>query len=265
MKLDDQSPVILLGFQRSGTTALAYALNEAFANIGGIFTVNGKLLYYLNRWLTQEDLYYRHFRIDEILYSLKRKLPGGKGVEIWLNQVENELRKAALAVGDGKHNDTTILGRSLVENSYSGFTRWGDKYNEYLHHIPQIDKFVPNARYILLYRNPFEIVNSVLEWDGDRPWRPTTEMANLEKWANWHTNVLEFFNGISSNRYIVINYNHLCLSEETERLSEFLELDLQPFLINIKSRRLSENNHNFPSKIEDVWSQLNKLRFQNMN
>ncbi|MER5891312.1 hypothetical protein ABT160_46550, partial [Streptomyces sp. NPDC001941] len=81
------SPVILLGAQRCGTTAFAYAMNLAFHDSGGHFTVNGKLPYLLHRWLTAQDLADRHLRADEILHALDRRPPDGAGVERWRARV----------------------------------------------------------------------------------------------------------------------------------------------------------------------------------
>ncbi|MGN0116368.1 MAG: hypothetical protein ACI39M_02635, partial [Streptomyces albidoflavus] len=94
------SPVILLGGQRCGTTALAYALNLAFDDHGGHFTVNGKLPYLLHRWLTREDLRHGHLRADEILHALDRRPPDGAGAARWRERVERSLRQAAREVAE---------------------------------------------------------------------------------------------------------------------------------------------------------------------
>lgn len=253
-------PLLLLGSQRSGTTALAYALSNAFAAAGGIFTVNGKLMYYLHRWLTNDDLQFRHFRVDEILYSMMRRAPGGVGIERWLKQVERVLRQVAAEVADGQHDDALALGRRIVTESYADWLRWGDKYNEYLHHLSYLNGLVPDARYILLYRTPYESAVSALEWTGDRPWRPSTIDGNLEKWAAWHTDVLQLFETLPRNRYLVIEYHNLCAGEETKRLSEFIELDLEPYLRDYTPRRKLVNHPPYPTHVQDVWNRLQALR-----
>ncbi len=65
-------PILLVGPQRSGTTALGAALSDALAAVGGCFTVNGKLLYLLRRWWTDADAAARHLRDDEVWHSLAR-------------------------------------------------------------------------------------------------------------------------------------------------------------------------------------------------
>ena len=259
MSAANQAPVILLGSQRSGTTALAYALSDAFAAADGIFTVNGKLMYFLHRWLTDEDLYVRHLRVDEILYSLKRRAPGGVRIEQWMEQVERVLRQAAAEVADGLHDDALALGRRIVADSYAGFARWGDKYNEYLHHLPHLSELVPDARYILLYRTPYETAASVLEWKGDRPWRPSTVEGNLEKWAAWHADALHLIDSLPSDRFQVIEYHRLCAGEETQQLSAFTGLDLEPHLRSLTPRRKPLDHPPLPPQAEEVWARLQAL------
>ena len=72
-------PLLLVGAQRSGTTALGYALSEAHASRRGCFTVNGKLFYLAARWLHADDLAARHLRVDELCHALTRRRPGGAG------------------------------------------------------------------------------------------------------------------------------------------------------------------------------------------
>ena len=59
-------PVILLGAQRSGTTALGSVLSAAFADTGSLFTNNGKLPYVLHRWCTDADLRGQHLRVESV-------------------------------------------------------------------------------------------------------------------------------------------------------------------------------------------------------
>ncbi|MFA2571082.1 sulfotransferase [Bacillus cereus] len=252
-------PVFLIGAQRSGTTALAYCLSEAYSMQEGIFTVNGKLFYYLNRWLTEEDIFYRHFRVDEILYSLKRKLPGGRQVEFWLDRVEKVLRHTAIEIANGCCLDSIALGKSIIFNCYEGFQIWGDKYNEYLHMLPYINSIVPNSRFILLYRSPVETSNSVENWYGDRPWRATTFNGNMDKWAFWYSDPLQFLTKLPRNRYIVIEYHRLCRGEETQKISSFLNMEIKPYLNSLSVRRNKYEVIDFLPLVNDIWSKLNHL------
>lgn len=259
------TPVILLGFQRSGTTALAYIFSEIFAENDGVFTVNGKLPYYLNRWLQLEDLQYRHFRADEILYSLKRKLPGGTGVDLWLENVEKTLRKYAEEVADGKYIDSLKLAKKIIEESYSSFSIWGDKYNEYLHTLSYLQKVIPGARYIILYRNPYEIAASIKEWRGDRPWRPTTLEKHVEKWLAWHKEIIYMLNNFSDKRYLIIEYDNLCLGKETQRISDFLGIDIKEKINKLQKKRSVKYLKEFSTEVNETWNTLQSFRYEKCN
>lgn len=205
------SPVILLGGQRCGTTALAYAMNLAFHDAGGHFTVNGKLPYLLHRWLGGQDLADRHLRADEILHALDRRPPDGAGVEQWRARVERSLRAAARDVAEGAAGDDPVeLARRILGAAQGESPYWGDKYNEYLLHLPWFGRVLPDARYVMLVRHPVEAARSMLRWKGDRPYVPLTEEAALAKWTAWNRHWLAFAPGVPAERRLVVEYHALC-------------------------------------------------------
>lgn len=257
--MTSRAPVILVGAQRSGTTALARALSQAFHDRGGHFTVNGKLPYLLHRWLGPDDLAARHLRVDEILYALDRRPPAGAGVAQWRARVERSLRAAARAVADGEAGDDPIaLARTIMAESNPGTAVWGDKYNEYLLQLPQLERIVPGARYIMLFRNPEEVADSVLSWHGDRPWAPTTREAARAKWTAWNARWLEFADGVDPGRRIVLEYRALCRGEETDRLEAFLGHELKPYLADLEPRKPPKDcpEHEWAQDTVAVWRAL---------
>ncbi|WP_329616351.1 sulfotransferase [Streptomyces brevispora] len=252
------TPVILLGSQRCGTTALAYAMNMAFHDAGGHFTVNGKLPYLLHRWLGRDDLAARHLRTDEILHALDRRPPDGAGVERWRARVEEALRRAARDVAEGAAgDDPAVLARRILTESNEGLPCWGDKYNEYLLHLPWFGEVLPDARYVMLVRHPAEAARSMLSWTGDRPWLPTSERAAVDKWTAWNGHWLEFAPGIPADRRLVIEYRSLCGGEETERLEAFTGLELRPCLAGLKPRTpAAAPDADLPQETAAVWAAL---------
>ncbi|GAB3900402.1 hypothetical protein GCM10029964_087720 [Kibdelosporangium lantanae] len=246
------APLLLLGAQRSGTTALAFALSRAYAEAGGIFTVNGKLPYLLPRWTTPADLAGRHLRADEILHTIHRKPPAGDGVDKWLDGVDRVLRQAAAAVARGEHTDPA----DLIAQAYAAWPRWGDKYNEYLLDLPEVLRTVPGARLVLLVRHPLEAAASQLEWSGDRPWRPTTVADACAKWVSWHLPWFEVTADLDPTRYLVIDYRALCAGRATDRLTEFCGLDLAPHLTGMRATRPAEDTTDLPPDVARVWHAL---------
>ncbi|MFF3174045.1 sulfotransferase [Streptomyces sp. NPDC057900] len=253
----NDSPVILLGSQRCGTTALAYAMNLAFHDAGGHFTVNGKLPYLLHRWLNRQDLADRHLRTDEILHALDRRPPDGSGVERWRDRVEQSLRAAARDVAEGACGDDPVdLARRILAETRGGLPHCGDKYNEYLLHLPWFGEVLPDARYVMLVRHPEEAAGSMLRWKGDRPYVPVTREAALAKWTAWNRHWLDFAPSVPAGNALVVEYHALCRGEETERLSRFTGLDLAPYLAGLKSRSPAADDDALPEDTASVWEAL---------
>ncbi|MBP2390293.1 sulfotransferase family protein [Aeromicrobium fastidiosum] len=249
--------VVLLGCQRSGTTALAHALAEAFAEANGTFVVNGKLPYLLHRWLTRRDLEDRHLRVDEILHALDRRPPGGPGAARWRSAVEMVLRELAADVAEGvAGTDPIALGRRILRDAHKDVSVWGDKYNEYLLHLEHLDSLLPEARYVMLVRHPTDVARSMLAWTGDRPWRPTTEAAALAKWETWNRRWLDHAGSLDPARWIVIEYDALCRGEETARLEEFTGVPLWEHLRALRPPREPDRDLPLPPSVLTTWSQL---------
>jgi hypothetical protein len=251
------SPVILLGSQRCGTTALAYAMNLAFDDAGGHFTVNGKLPYLLHRWLTRDDIRHRHLRCDEILHALDRRPPDGAGVTAWRARVDVGMRAAARAVAEGTApDDPVVLARSILTGAAEGLPFWGDKYNEYLLHLPHLHDLLPDARYVVLVRHPEEVARSMLRWTGDRSWRPVTREGALAKWTTWNEAWLDFAPRVPAEQRLVVEYHSVCRGEETDRLGDFVGLDLAPYLTGMRPRNSPCTVDELPPATASVWQRL---------
>ena len=228
-----KAPLLLVGAQRSGTTALAHLLSAAYAEQGGLFTVNGKLWYVLRRWLTPDDLRGRHLRADEMVHALQRRPAQGAGAQLWLADTEHALRWAARAVGEGRYPATTQGARALaldVEARVYGRKPWGDKYNEYLLDLPFLYELFPAARWIMLFRHPAEVATSMLAWTGDRPWNPATVADAEAKWTAWNRCWLDFRDRLHCGQAIEIDYGDLCTGDALARLTEFTGFDLSTYI-----------------------------------
>ncbi|MGV9308925.1 sulfotransferase [Nonomuraea sp. NPDC003727] len=253
-------PLLLLGAQRSGTTAFAHALSRAYADSGGLFTVNGKLPYLLPRWCTRSDLAGRHFRADEIWHALGRKPVAGQGVAHWRVRVGTALRAAASRVAEGRRDDPSALVREILTESYAAWPFWGDKYNEYLLDLPTVLEAVPSARLLLLVRHPYEVAASTHEWAGERPWKPATDVGACAKWAAWHRGWLALAPALDPARQMVVGYRALCDGRATRRLSTFVGLDLAPYLGGLRARRSTCPEPDLPADLDAhvtaVWGRL---------
>ncbi|WP_067461617.1 sulfotransferase [Actinomadura macra] len=249
-------PLLLLGAQRSGTTALAHALSRAFADAGGILTVNGKLPYLLPRWTTAADLAGRHFRADEIACALARKPPSGEGADRWRKHVDGVLRAVAAEVARGEHDAPGALVAATIARAYEPWPFWGDKYNEHLLDLPAVLDAVPGARLVLLVRHPLEVAASQLEWSGDRPWRAATAADACAKWAAWHAPWFEVADRLPSRRRLVIGYRALCEGRAAGPLGAFCGLDVKPYLTGLRATREAPGPGGLPTDSARVWRAL---------
>lgn len=202
--------VLLTGFQRSGTTGLGLALAQAYAERGDVFTVNGKLAYLLRRWLTEADLEARHLRSDEIEHALLRRPPLGPAASTWLDATRAALAWAAAEVAEGTWDGGAAeLAGQVLARSYGGERPWGEKYNESMLDLPALVEAVPGVRVVLLHRDPAEVVGSMLEWTGDRPWRPTGTAAVIAKWRAWNDRALADL-AAAGVEHLVVDYAAIC-------------------------------------------------------
>jgi hypothetical protein len=249
------APLVLLGAQRSGTTALAAALDEAFRAVGGVFTINGKLPYVLHRWCTEQDVRARHLRVDEMLHALRRKPPLGGHRDRWLQVTEEVLRDAAARVAAGRVPDARSLRRDVVRRAYAWGTRFGDKYNEYLLELDALEATVPDAHWVLLVRHPAAVVESVLRWPGDRPWRPVTVEDALCKWIAWHEPWLSHPRTWDTERCTVLEYGEVCAGPGVATLARVADLDLAPHTAGLVERP-GPPPARLPADVDAVWRAL---------
>ncbi|MER5891330.1 sulfotransferase, partial [Streptomyces sp. NPDC001941] len=173
-------------------------------------------------------------------------------------RVETALRAAAHDVAEAKAgDDPAALARRVLTESNAGLPHWGDKYNEYLLHLPWLDAALPDARYVMLVRHPLEAARSMLRWTGDRPWLPRTEEAALAKWTAWNRHWTDFAPAVPAERRLVVEYQALCRGEETARLEEFTGLDLRRYLSGLSPRRpAAAPGDELPADTAEVWNAL---------
>ena len=253
-------PVILLGAQRSGTTALAHVLSAAFAATGGLFTVNGKLPYVLHRWCNQADVAGRHLRADEMIHALRRRPPYGDTAGAWLARVEQVLRNAAHEVAHGQWSEALALRRAIVRDSYASATRFGDKYNEYLLALDQLVETMPDAHLVVLFREPAAVAESVLRWSGDRPWLPRDLPAAYDKWVAWHRPLLSHPLSRDPSRCTVVEYRSVCTGPDLRRLAETIGAELLPFAALLRASGSRSVGDTVPDRVRQTYDALMDLR-----
>jgi sulfotransferase family protein len=251
-------PLFLVGAQRSGTTALAHAISaQSHAQRKGVFTVNGKLWYFVLRWLDADDLAARHFRADEISHALRRRPAQGAAASEWLAAADGALRALAGRVSRGAYPASRVgvlSARRDLAAAVAGPQGWGDKYNEYLMQLPELHATFPDARWIFLRRDPAEVIVSMLAWTGDRPWNPATAQDAEAKWVHWNSRWLAFRSRLRPGQVLEIDYADMCSGAAHRPVEEFTQLDLSEPLSGY--RRRSGDRASVSPEAERVWMAL---------
>lgn len=227
----ETNPVLVIGVQRSGTTILARLL----AKHKSIYlTVNGKLLYYLITWIYRDSNSYPgdHLRLDEIAYSLTRKPILGIDKTDTEKMVEMLLKDLPSKRFTGKMAGEIVIEiwREVYSRLAGYKTVVGDKYNEYLLQLPEIRKLFPHARYIFLYRNPFDVAESMIRAFRGRPWAPDNQAAALIKWTNWNMQWLQARETIPEEKRFELSYEIMVNKPEQtfDSLCQFLQIPFTP-------------------------------------
>jgi hypothetical protein len=233
---DASAPLLLVGAQRSGTTALAYALSGEIARRGGCFTVNGRLPHLLRRWWTAEDFRAYHVRGDEVVHSLTRRSPEGTGAVEWRARAARAVLHGAFRVANhGPELHPLEEVRRICAEAYAS-PIWGDKYNEHLLDLEWLHACFPEARWVFLAREPEEVVSSMLAWTRRKPWNPTSAEAAGDKWAHFNGRWLGFRNSVEPAQRLEIDYAALSAGDGWDALATFVGADLSQALAGFKRR-----------------------------
>jgi hypothetical protein len=214
-------------------------------------------LYLAARWLRQDDVAARHLRTDEVLHALWRRPAGGVGAEAWAVRAEEALRAAAQRVADGDSTDAHGLVCEVAAQAY-GTPLWGDKYNEYLLDLPYLHELYPRARWLFLYRHPVEVSDSMLRWEGDRPWRSTSAAACEEKWAEWNGRWLDFRDHVRPDRRLELSYDDVCHAAGAAGLADFAGISLTG--APLRRRALPAQGPPVTERAAEIWRRICELR-----
>jgi len=137
--------------------------------------------------------------------------------------------------------------------------RWGDKTPGYVKSMREIQKYLPEARFVHLIRDGRDVALSVLK----QPWGPQTIEAAAEKWRS------RVLRGRSQQPYlgfyIEVKFEDLVLHTERElrRICEFAELEFDPGMLGYHERaeeRLQEKARELPRAKGEAQSAEKRLQ-----
>lgn len=247
--------LLIVGAQRSGTTALGLLL----AKHRDLFiTVHGKLLYYLILWIYHDfnTETTSHLRLDEVAYSLTRKQVLGVEPSVVL-EIERMLLtdcKPSRFYGLTKEQIISLIWTEVYTKLSSNKTILGDKYNEYLLQLNEIQQIFPDMHYIFIHRNHKDVAESMVRSFEGRPWVPETYEDAVIKWAQWNKKWLQFRTRIKREYYYEIDYDNMVNKPAKVILEtcEFLDIPFYQEYLDLTKSSLSKDQINKGSSSIDI-------------
>jgi Sulfotransferase family len=132
-----------------------------------------------------------------------------------------------------------------------GKPRWGDKTPEYVEHMREIERVVPEARFIHVIRDGRDVALSRTRWRLRRVGRKPPVERLARKWRRAITVARK--QGGRLGHYMEVRYEDLIADTEPtlRRICEFAELEFDPGMLRYHegaAERLAEIAHTLPER-----------------
>jgi hypothetical protein len=236
--MTSRPPIFIIGSPRSGTTLLRLMVTSHPAIV--VPPECGFALWWREKY---GDWKQRDPRLDAFLQDLA----SSRKFETWkmdLDQLRGHLQ-----------GNSPASYAELVSAIYTFFgltnqptaTRWGDKNNYYLAHIPELHALFPHALFVHIVRDGRDVCCSYRQLQSvsqSSPYAPQLPVEPEKVAAEWTKNIAsirEAFSAFSWNGVHEIRYEDLVVSPETElrRLCAFLgePFDLSMLAYSERNRR----------------------------
>ena len=126
------------------------------------------------------------------------------------------------------------------EEGKDDFIYWGDKYPHYDRYLKKFPRIFPNARYIAIFRNISEVINSVMI---GHDWKLDQSMSYCKK---IYKNYIEQMSLLNKDNIFVFDYSNLKNNntiDEIKKMFNFLNINLEESHQNIIKSILSYQSH----------------------
>ena len=198
------TPILLLSLPRSGSTLVQRIL----ATHKGVATAS-------EPWL-----------LLPLLLPLRDDVPAAGS---WQPRIHEALRDFARELPDGSRSYERAVAeaaRALYEEAADGALYYLDKTPPYFLVFEEIVRALPEARIVVLWRNPLAVLSSVVETFCGGRWRPQDYPTSL------FGGLARLVDGVRrhGDRVCAVRYEDLVGAEDSEwrRLTDFLGLEFDP-------------------------------------
>lgn len=255
--MDD--PIIITGFQRSGTTAVTYALYKSFPNI---INESGIMKMAIDHLLSLDSNFKEHiswrFGVDEDSLNWA---PASYIKSLYTQLIDSKVHSLKFTKDYPNQPETTIIDEKPLEPGYWHY--WGDKITNAGKIIPLIKEIFPESKIIYVVREPLEVIASNLRLN----WFPDEESA----WNLWMQEAVEYYKWKKDIPHLIIrqkellNFPQNVAGQMTEFLGhQFLEGDFGSFVYKgdkpeRKTTNPSDYNLTIPSKMVAMVQMMRSL------
>ncbi|NPA69079.1 MAG: sulfotransferase [Chlorobi bacterium] len=226
-KIYKNNPYIILGVHRSGTTLMSKLFAKAgiFTGINQNINKEATFFFNINKKLLKEN--------DSDAYFFENTLKNLKNEE-YLNKKSKQLKKIInkdiyLKFFGIKHSLQYFLTGKLPE--------WGFKDPRTVIFLPLWSKVFPDAKYLIILRNPIDVCMSIYYFEQKR-WlqkikkRPDSEfnmhlLTAFEVWKNF-TKLLTETPAEYPKQSLLIKYENLKEEKTLKKIINFLNSGIKP-------------------------------------
>jgi len=215
MAFSDNSPIFIIGVDRSGTTLLSLIL-DSHSHIAIPFESHFITKYYKDKAkfgdLNKEKN--RLFLVKSILS------------EFYVKQWDKKIEIEDINLDNCSSLEKTIYEIFSVYAKLHGKDIWGDKTPEYTSEIHIINKMFPNCKFIHIIRDGRDVALSLVkQW-----WGANDFISAIKYWEKTLSCARKMLRMLPNERYIELKYENLLTNPENEikRILSFLRLDFEP-------------------------------------
>lgn len=217
-----ESPVFIVGVDRSGTTLLTMMLDmhsQLWIPNESHFIVN-----FYEKYQDVAELKCKEFRKNIVSEILNERYVREWNIDISLDKVDvSDCRSLSDIIGAFYKSCAVSKGKIF----------WGDKTPRYLVHVDVLNKLFPKSRFIHIVRDGRDVAESI-----SRMWWGANDFASaLKSWERRIELGSKMLNMLPQGRYMQLRFEDLVLNtkKELQRVTDFLELPFEESMLGYSS------------------------------